>query len=138
MMQERNNLRPTNVPADDTRPLGEIVSDLWHNTQVLVRQELTLGLAEIDQRVDTLKGDLTRVTVGGAVLYAGVLSLVAALVMALAKVMDGWLAALITGVVVGVVGFALLWRGKQRMTHASPKQDDTAIGRGHAMREALK
>lgn len=136
-MERPNQLRPTTAPAGDTRPLGEIIADLWENTQLLVRQELALGLAEIDQRVDTLKGDLMRVTVGGAVLYAGVLSLVAALVMGLAKVMDGWLAALITGVVVMIAGFALLWRGKERLTHESPRHE-RAIGRSHAMREALK
>jgi hypothetical protein len=136
-MERPNSLRPTTTPVDDTRPFGEIVADLWENTQLLVRQELALGLAEVDQRVDTLKGDLMRVTIGGAVLYAGVLSLVAALALGLAKVMDGWLAALITGVVVAATGFALLWRGKERLAHGSPK-NEKAIGRGHGLREALK
>lgn len=138
-MNTPNGLRPTNVPVDETRPLGEIVADLWDNTQRLVQKEVALGLAEVDQRVHTLKGDLTRVTIGGAVLYAGILSLVAALVLALSKAMDAWLAAMITGVVVAATGFGLLWRGKERLAQdMSANKDERSIGRSHGMREALK
>jgi hypothetical protein len=137
-MERPNSLRPTKVTADDTRPLGEIVADLWDNTQLLVQKEIALGLAEVDTRVDKIKGDLTRVTIGGAVLYAGILSLVAALVLALSKAMDAWLAALITGVVVAATGFGLLWRGKERLMRDVSGKDEREIGRGHGMREALK
>jgi hypothetical protein len=137
-MERPNSLRPTNVSVDDTRPLGEIVADLWENTQVLVQKELALGLAEVDQRVDKIKGDVMRVTIGGAVLYAGILCLVAALVLGLSKVMDGWLAAMITGVVVAATGFGLLWRGKERLVRDVSPKDEGSMGRGHGMREALK
>lgn len=137
-MDRPNSLRPTNVSVDDTRPLGEIVADLWENTQTLVQKEVALGLAEVDQRVDKIKGDVMRVTIGGAVLYAGILSLVAALVLGLSKVMDGWLAALITGVVVAATGFGLLWRGKERLARDVSPKDERSNGRSHGMREALK
>lgn len=34
--------------AMDERPLGEIIKDLWMNTEVLIRQEMQLGLADAE------------------------------------------------------------------------------------------
>jgi hypothetical protein len=153
MQNHPSSLKPTNVPrtGEDTRPLGTIIAELWENTERLARQEIALGLAQVDQRVDHIKGDLARVTLGGAVLYAGVLSLVAAMVLLLAKAIDPWLSALIVGVVVGGTGYALLQRGQQRLGHEATevghdmkrageevKESASAYTGNRSMREALK
>lgn len=141
MQTQPSNLRPTNVPArdDEQRPLGTIIAELWENTEQLARQEIKLGLSQLDDRVDHIKADLTRVTLGGAVLYAGLLSLVAAVVLLLAKVVDPWLAALITGAAVSITGYALLMRGKNRLADdIKPKRDSHNMHQGHSFKEALK
>lgn len=105
----------------DERPIGEIVSNLWMNTETLIRQELQLGLADAEERVhvfkkqidadvDVLKRELTIKAVAGAVAFAGVLTLTAALVLGLANVMPAWLSALIVGVVITGGAAALLAR----------------------------
>lgn len=149
MLREPTNLRPTTVSGrgEDTRPLGTIVAELWENTEQLARQEIRYGLAqvdervellktEVDERVDRIKGDLTRVTLGGAVLYAGLLCVVAAIALLLAKVVDPWLAALITGVAVAGTGFALLQRGKTRLAEDVKPDPEHKIM--HSLKEAVK
>ena len=107
--------------ANDPRPIGEIVTDLWEKAETLVRQEMRLGLTEAQERIDVLKVELDdRVqrlkleaaakAVGAAFASGGALALVAAIVLLLAQVMWPWLAALITGVVLCGVGVALLKR----------------------------
>jgi hypothetical protein len=107
--------------AYDERPVGVVVTDLWEKAETLVRQEMRLGIAEAEEKVDLLKADLDeRITklklelaakaVGGAVAVGGALAVVAAVVLLLAQVMPPWLAALLTGIVFGGLGFVLLRR----------------------------
>lgn len=115
MIEDPSGLGP-HSPArtgEDTRPLGVIVSELWENTEKLARQELELGLAKVDRRVTEVKRDLIAMTIGGAIMYAGILAVMAAIVLLLAKAIDPWLSALIVGVVVSGAGYMLLQRGKK-------------------------
>jgi hypothetical protein len=99
---------PTAIKSE--RPLSEIVVELWENTEKLIRQELALASTEVDAKLDRAKKEATIFAAGGAVLYAGLLTLVAALVLLLGNVVEPWLAALIVGVVVSGVGYALVRR----------------------------
>ena len=125
----------------EERPAGEIIGELWENTEKLVRQELELALAELERRVDRLKTDVTMAAVGGSVLYAGVLTLVAAVVLLLSKAVDPWLAAMIVGVVVSGIGFMLVQRGKKDLESAELKPEQTirSVERtAHTFKEAVK
>jgi len=108
-------------PGGDERPIAEIVRDLWLNTETLIRQEMQLGLADAEQRAQKFKGELSKdvdqlkrelilKAAGGAIAFAGLLSLTAALIMGLAEAIPAWLSALIVGVVIAGVGVALLLR----------------------------
>lgn len=111
--------------ATAERPLGELVSDLWQNSETLVRQEFSLALTEVDQRIDEAKSGLRNASVGGSVLYAGVLAVVAAVILLLAEVMPAWLSAALVGIVAIGVGFALLQSGKRRLTPDKPTLERT-------------
>src|SRR5687768_12336086 len=87
------------------RPVGEIVSDLWENTEKLVRQEMQLGLTELDERVERFKTELILKAVGGVVLLGGFLAIVASMILLLAKAVDPWISALIVGVVTLGAGY---------------------------------
>lgn len=155
MNSERNDLIPVGAPIEvpptgsalprstDTlttsgqRELGAIVTDMWENAEKLVRQELELGLAEIDRRVDKLKKGLVTAAIGGAVLYAGILVLLAAVVLGLSNVMAPWLAALIVGGVVTAVGATMSQRGGHKAAESA--QHDQHLDRTvRAMKEAVK
>lgn len=133
---------PTAVPRDELatsgeREVGKIVADVWENAEKLVRQELELGLAEIDRRVEKLKVGLMTAAIGGAVLYAGVLVLLAAVVMGLGTVMAPWLAALIVGVLVTGAGAFMSQRGTHKAESAA-KPDEHLSRTVNAMKEVVR
>lgn len=108
-------------PLAEERPIAEIVSDLWMNTETLIRQELQLGLADAEQRAhafklqleadaSALKRELTIKAIGGALAFAGALTLTAALVLLLALELPAWLSALIVGAVISAGAGVLLVR----------------------------
>jgi VIT1/CCC1 family predicted Fe2+/Mn2+ transporter len=108
----------------DERAIGEVITGIWEKAETLVRQEMRLGIAEAEEKVDLLKLELderlaklklelTAKTVGGAVAIGGALSLVACIVLLLSKVMAPWIAALLTGVIFVGTGVALLRRKVQ-------------------------
>ena len=144
MTQQYFNPPPQSMRAPargEERPVGEIIGELWENTEKLVRQEMELGLAELDRKATRLKADVTMAAVGGSVLYAGVLTLVAAVVLLLSKAVDPWLAALIVGVAVSGIGFMLVQRGKKDMESVDLKPEQTirSVERtAHTFKEAVK
>jgi hypothetical protein len=129
--------REGQLTSSGEREVGKIVADVWENAEKLVRQELELGLAEIDRRVDKLKVGLISATIGAATLYAGILVLLAALVLGLSNVMQPWLAALIVGGIVTGIGATLSQRGGHKTAEAT--QPDEHLHRTvRAMKEAVK
>jgi hypothetical protein len=99
-------------PNPTERPISELLTDLWENTEALVRQEVKLASAELESKAAIVKADLTKAAIGGAALYAGLLTLIAALVLFVAKFVAPWVAALLVGAVIVGVGYMLLQKGK--------------------------
>ena len=96
----------------DERSLGELFGDLSRETSTLVRQEVTLAKTELTQTATQVGKDVGVLALGGAIAYAGLLGLLAALVLGLIALgLPAWLSALIVGVVVAGAGYALVRRG---------------------------
>ncbi len=115
----------------DDRSLGELFGDLSHETSTLVRQEVALAKTELTQTATEVGKDVAFLAVGGAVAYAGLLAILAAIILALALVLPWWLAAAIVGVVVAGAGGALMSKGLAalKQTHMAPQQTlDTLKG----------
>lgn len=94
------------------RSLGELFADLARETSNLVRQEVELAKTEMGQKVSNVGKDLASLVVGGAVAYAGVLALGAALIIGLAQLgLPWWLSALLVGLVVTGIGYFLVQKG---------------------------
>ena len=101
-------------PVKEERSLGDLFSELATETSTLVRQEVALAQVELTQKATVVGKEVGFLVVGGAVAYAGVLVLLAALVIGLALLISsisGWTfapSALISSVIVGaiVVGVA--------------------------------
>ena len=132
-----NALVHDSLSASGERELGAIVSDMWTNAEKLLRQELELGLAELSLRADKLKQGLLSAAIAGAFLFAGVLTLLATVVLGLSKVMEPWLAALIVGSLVTGVGVTLLMRGEHKVEQATTP-DEHLHRTTRAMKEAIK
>jgi len=120
------------------RPVGEIVSDLWENTEKLVRQEMQLGLTELDERVERFKTELILKAVGGVVLLGGFLAIVASMILLLAKAVDPWISALIVGVVTLGAGYLLEQRKLVKDSTPGASLSQKVMEQGHSFKEAMK
>lgn len=91
--------------------LSSLFSDLWRHTTTLIQQEAALAKAEASEKVNHIAIGAGTIAAGGAVLFAGFIILLMALVNALAPFlpprMAPWLAPAIVGIVVLIIGFIM-------------------------------
>jgi hypothetical protein len=101
------------------KPLGALFSDLTRNTVDLVRQEIALARAEMSQKISNAQGGITEIAIGAAILLAGLFiilqAIVAAVAMLLPPELAPWLAPLIVGVVIALVGYGMLKAGSKKL-----------------------
>ncbi len=107
-------------PRDD-RSLGELFTELAQETSTLVRQEVNLAKTEMSQKASRAGKHAGILAAGGALAYAGLLAILAAVIVLLDNVMPLWLSALLVGLVVAVVGYLLIRRALDAL-----KQEDFA------------
>jgi hypothetical protein len=74
----------------DERSLGDLFSELTHEITTLLRQEVTLAKTELSQKAAHVGRDVGFLLAGGAVAYAGLLALVAALIIGLGQAGLTW------------------------------------------------
>jgi len=104
----------------ENRSIGELFSDLSRDIGTLVRKELELLKSEMTSKVTTAGGHLGIAVAGGALVHAGLLVLLAAIVLALSRLgLSPWLAALLVAAVTMLVGFLLVTRGLKGLQQAS-------------------
>lgn len=94
--------------ATEERSFGDLFSELAAETGTLVRQEVALAQTELTQKATSVGKNVGFLVVGGAVGYAALLAVLAALIIGLANFIPAWASALIVGIVVGVVAFLLI------------------------------
>jgi hypothetical protein len=118
-MQRMNENR-----AMENKPLGDLFGDLAGEVSELVRKEVALAKLEIGQKAKHVGKNVGYLVVGGAVAYAAMLAVLAGIIMLLDKVMPNWGAALVVGVVVGVVGWLLIGKARAALeaTDMTPQQ----------------
>jgi hypothetical protein len=112
-------------PVQETRSVGEIVSDISSNMSTLIRQEMDLAKNEMKQEVSKLgKG----AGMFGGAGVAGLLTLFF-LSLALTYLLDNWmpveLAALIVAVLWGIAAAVLAMRGRKEIKEANPQLPTT-------------
>jgi xanthine/uracil permease len=110
---------------EDNRSLGELFSELANETTMLVRQEIQLAKTEMTQKATQAGKDAGMIGAGGALAYAGLLALIAALIIGLGELIPLWLSALIVGLVVVGVGYMLIQRGLTALKQIDPKPQQT-------------
>jgi len=118
--------------------VAELVRQLSDQTTLLARQEVALAKAELAE-----KGK--RAGVGAGMFGgAGVLgayavgAFVAAAILGLATAVDGWLAAVIVGLVLAAVAGVLALVGKNRVQEATPPLPEEAISSAKQDVETVK
>ena len=110
----------------DNRSLGELFGALAQDTSTLVRQEVELAKTEMTQKATRVGKDIGFLLVGGAVAYAGLLGILAAIAIGLGQLgVPWWLAALIVGVVLLIGAGILALIGLRRIKRGPAVPADT-------------
>lgn len=109
----------------DNRSLGELLSELSQETATLVRKEVELARIEMTANLRSAAADAGIAAAGGALAHAGLLVLVAAIVIGLAQLgLTPWLSALVVAALTIIIGYVLVNRGLSnlRRTNVTPTQ----------------
>ena len=123
-------------PRNDPR-VFTLVRRLADEVTTLFTKELALLKVETTNAIEDTRAGIGAMAAGGAVLYAGFLFLLLAAVLGLALVMDAWLASLIVGGVVAIIGGIMLASGKRKLDPAAFKPEHTQASM-HKDREMIK
>jgi hypothetical protein len=96
---------------------------------LLFAQELALLKSETSRSIGEMKAATISIAMGGAVLVIGLIFLALAAVYALSNIVDPWLAALIVGGGITLVGVIMLvtGRSKLRPTAIAPRRTAAAL-----------
>ena len=97
--------------SKDERSLGELFGDLARDTATLVSQEVTLAKTEMTAKATRVGKDIGFLAVGGMIAYAGLLAIIAGVILLLDAIVPLWVSALIVGLVVAGIGYFLVQRG---------------------------
>jgi hypothetical protein len=102
-----------------------LLSRLVGDFAALVRNEVALAKAELSESSMRAKAGVVALIGAVSTLLAGSLALVAAIILGLSKVMEPWLAALVVGVAISVVGLLLLQGARKKLVPPHVEIDRT-------------
>jgi hypothetical protein len=120
-------MRPAAAPSAGPRgrSLGTLLSDLWRETTNLVHDEAELAKADVSEKFSQALNGVGAIATAGAILFGGFMMLLLAATGALWLVLPRehalWLAPLIVGAVVVVVGLIALSSGRSKLKAESLK-----------------
>lgn len=103
----------------------DLVRHLIDDLALLFRKELALAGSEVSQSLDDTKKGVSSLISGVVVLNSGYLFLLAAATLGLGQIMELWLAALIVGGVVTILGLIMVTAGKKKLEPSSLKPTHT-------------
>jgi putative superfamily III holin-X len=106
----------------EERSIGELFGELSQDMALLVRQEAQLAKTEMQAKLSRVTGDLISLAAGGVVALVGGLAITAAVILLLIHPIGvtPWLAALIVGAVMGIIGWVMLQRGLKDLKRTDP------------------
>lgn len=129
---------PAPVATGDGRPVGReasppsvahLLKELGDESRLLVRQEIALAKAEMSEKLKSALRHLMVIGAGGVVLVVAALLFFTALTTGLVSLLDAvmpldiavWLAPLLLGVTLAIIGFAMVKKGSSELG------DDTLV-----------
>jgi hypothetical protein len=114
------------MEATKTEPsVGELLGALARDTGVLVRQEVQLASNEVASKTSSAAKSVGVVLTGGAIVHAGFVAVLAAIIAGLGTMIPVWLAAALVGIVVAAAGYAFVQKGLHALKVLSPRPQQT-------------
>ena len=130
-----------------SRSLGSLVAALSRQVPALFRRELALARAELAEKVREAGSGLALLAAGGMIVLIGLFFIVQAAVFGVVALLDlwlppevaVWLGPLLVGLGAVLIGWALLSRGRQKLSAetlalhrtADALREDTALAKEH-------
>lgn len=123
----------SSVHEPDQRSLADLIRELRDESTALLREEMALAKAEMSEKAGQVGRNATLLVVGGVVAHLGLIFLLLAataglengLVAADLPFSSDWLAPLIVGAVVGVVGLILVLTAKKKLSETTVMPEKT-------------
>jgi hypothetical protein len=109
-----------NEVAKSEPSIGALLGSLVSETGTLVRQEIHLASTEMGQKAKSAVVDLKFVAMGGALAHAGLLCLIAGVILGLGTIVPMWISAIVIGLGVTGGGYALLRTGVKALRELDP------------------
>ncbi len=106
---------------------GQLVSQLSTEVKQLIQDELRLAQLEVSGKAKKAGVGVGMFGAAGLIALYGLAALLATIVLALALVVDAWLAALIVTVVLFVIAGVAALVGKKRVVEAAPPLPTEAV-----------
>jgi len=127
------------IQATTTREpsLGQLLKELSSETQDLLQQEIELAKAEMSEKATRVGRNVASLVIGGLIIYAGFLAIIAAASYGLMELLNErmsaetaiWLAPLIVGGIVVLIGYVLTHKAIATLKNESlaPRQTIQSI-----------
>lgn len=111
----------------DNRSLSQLIIDLQRESSTLVRDEVALVRAELNEKVSQALNGAISLLMGALVAFSALIIVLIAIAELLITLdVAGWLAYLIVGGVVLVIGVIMLMKGKSNLQPSNLKPTRTA------------
>jgi hypothetical protein len=118
----------TEIRTHETHSIPELLRELRDESTMLFRQEVALARTELKEKATKLSRNAIYLAAGGVIAYSGLIFILLA-VMRLITVglvaagmepqTAAWLSPLILGLIVGIIGVAMLMKGKRTLAEES-------------------
>jgi xanthine/uracil permease len=114
--------------------IPDLLKDLRDEGTTLFRQEILLAKQEMSEKMGRVGRNLGFLAAGGLAAYAGVVVVLLALSallyvglveMGLSHMMSGWLAPLIVGAIVALIGFAMMKKAQNTLSEETAVPERT-------------
>ncbi|MGF1472261.1 MAG: phage holin family protein [Rubrobacteraceae bacterium] len=105
--------------SKENHSVGELLGDLYRGASNIISLEIELAKLEMSQKASRVGKNVGFLAAGGAIVYAGFLALIFAVIAALAAFMPTWLAAFLVALIVLAVGGGLVWSGLKTLQQES-------------------
>ncbi len=113
------------MQGGDDRSIGELLAQMSQETADLVRREVRLAEAEITQKAYRAGKNAGFLAAGGALAYAGLLAIVAGMIMLFGRSRRPWFSAFLVGLSVAGVGGLLALKGLEALRQEGVAPQET-------------
>ncbi|WP_107772489.1 phage holin family protein [Nocardioides sediminis] len=117
----------TDPRTNDDPTLGALVNQLTQQVPELIRSEIRLAQAEVSEKGKRAGVGIGMFSVAGLLAFFAVATLVTTAILALALVVDAWLAALVVALVLLAAAAVAGVLGKNKVASATPAKPERAM-----------